>query len=92
MTEGYSSFEGIYSSEILDAMDPSRLYPRWEKKIIGTHMEYPECDCGCECCCEPIEVPDKDAIELDWWVPYMPGLFGLLPKQPWTKKSFVNKK
>ncbi len=82
-------YDGMYSKEILDAMDPSRLYPRWEKRIFGTHWVEDPCDCNCQCDCpEGYEEPDKDAVELDWWVPYMLGIFGLLPKVPWKDPTW----
>ena len=82
------TYEGIYSEEILNAMDPSRMYPRWEKRWSGYHYEEAECECGCECCCEGSFVPDKDAVEYDVWIPYAPTVWGLLPKQPWGKSRW----
>ncbi len=80
------NYEEVYGAEILNAMDPSRMYPKWEKRWSGYHYEEAECDCGCECCCEGGMIPDKDAIEYDVWVPYAPTLFSLLPKKPWSAK------
>ncbi len=79
------NYEEVYGAEILNAMDSSRMYPRWEKRWSGYHYEEAEGDC----CCEGEFVPDKDAVEYDVWVPYAPTVWGLLPKIPWAKR--INK-
>ena len=89
MTESTTgTFEGVFGTEILNALDPERMYPRWEKRWSSYHYEKSECDCGCECCCEDERVPDKDAVEYDVWVPYAPTLWGLLPKVPWNQSGW----
>ena len=86
--------EVLYGTEILNQLDPERMYPRWETRWSGYHYEKSECDCECKACCEDdhIEkVPDKDAVEYDVWVSHAPTLWELLPKQPWTNSGWRKK-